>query len=238
MSELIKSTAGQSLDEQIRYAQVLSDSDLLPKSFQGKPANVLMAIEYGRSLDLTPIQAIQEIVVIQGKPTASANLIGALVRKAGHSLRVRVDAQQLVAVAQIVRKDDPEFTYETRWDMDRAKRAGLASKDNWKNYSEAMLKARAITEVAREACPEALMGIQYTSEELEASPQPIRIDPAVAGEEVVDAEPVGEWGDMLAAVTTRDELNPLWAQIPADAKTPDLQRAFAAKAAELDGDDQ
>lgn len=237
MSELIKSTAGQSLDEQIRYAQALSDSDLLPKSFQGKPANVLMAIEYGRSLDLTPIQAIQEITVIQGRPTASANLIGALVRKAGHSLRVKVDPAQLIAVAQVVRKDDPDHTYETRWDMDRAKRAGLTGKDNWSKYPEAMLKARAITEVAREACPEALMGINYTPEEIEASPQPIRIDPAVAAE-VVDAEPVGEWAGMLAAVTTRDELEPLWGQIPDGAKTPDLQRAFAAKAAELDGDDQ
>lgn len=234
MTEIIKSNQGSTLSEQVEYAQLLADSNLLPKSFQKQPANVLMAIEFGNSLGLTPIMAMQEITVIQGKPTASANLIGALVRKAGHRLRVKVDSQQLVAVAQIVRKDDPEFTYEARWDMDRAKRAGLTGKDNWKNYSEAMLKARAITEVAREACPEALMGVDYTPEEIQDTPsRPITIDPAVTGEVVKDAGATDTLS-ILAETTTIEEMNALWAGLDPQTQAT-VQADFDAHAKKIGG---
>lgn len=234
MTEIIKSNQGSTLSEQVEYAQLLADSNLLPKSFQKQPANVLMAIEFGNSLGLTPIMAMQEITVIQGKPTASANLIGALVRKAGHRLRVKVDSQQLVAVAQIVRKDDPEFTYEARWDMDRAKRAGLTGKDNWKNYSEAMLKARSITEVAREACPEALMGVDYTPEEIQDTPnRPITIDPAVTGEVVKDAGATDTLS-ILAETTTIEEMNVLWNGLDPQSQA-NMQAKFDAHAKKIGG---
>jgi len=59
--------------------------------------------------------------------------------------------------------------------MDRAKAANLVNKGNWKTYPAAMLKARAITEVARDACPEALFGVAYTAEEL-APDAPVRVE--------------------------------------------------------------
>jgi hypothetical protein len=92
-------------------------------------------------------------------------MIAGLVRRAGHVLRVQGDDTR--AVCEIVRADDPDFTFTAVWDMARATRAGLAGKQVWKSYPAAMLKARAITEAARDACPEALLGIAYTPEELE-----------------------------------------------------------------------
>jgi hypothetical protein len=59
--------------------------------------------------------------------------------------------------------------------MDRAKAANLTGKGNWRTYPAAMLKARAITEVARDACPEALFGVAYTAEEL-GSDAPVRVE--------------------------------------------------------------
>lgn len=234
MSEIMKTSAPGALSERIQYAETLAESSLLPKQFQKQPANVLMAIEYGNSLELSPIQAIQEITVINGKPTASANLIGALVRKAGHRLRVKADTATKTAVAQITRHDDPEYVYEVRWDMERAKSAGLTGKDNWKNYPEAMLKARAITEVAREACPEALMGINYTREELEDSTgfveAPITVDPAVTTNNGAPAE--DDTLALLADTTTPEEMTRLW-----DTLTPEQQgkhqAAFHAHAQDL-----
>lgn len=225
MSEIMKTSAPGALSERIQYAETLAESSLLPKQFQKQPANVLMAIEYGNSLELSPIQAIQEITVINGKPTASANLIGALVRKAGHRLRVKADTATKTAVAQITRHDDPEYVYEVRWDMERAKSAGLTGKDNWKNYPEAMLKARAITEVAREACPEALMGINYTREELEDSTgfveAPITVDPAVTTSNGALAE--DDTLALLADTTTPEEMTQLW-----DTLTPEQQSKHQA----------
>lgn len=156
-----------SMRAKVMYAEELAKAGILPKSYRGQPGNVLFAIELGYSLGLDPAQALTKIHVIEGTPSASANLISGLVRRAGHRLRVRVERENgLAAIAEIVRADDPDFTFVARWDMDRARVAGLAGKDVWKKYPEAMLKARAITEVAREACEEALSGLNYTPEEL------------------------------------------------------------------------
>ena len=157
----------KTIEEKTQYAKLLADASLLPKQYQRQPGNVLLAIELGESLGIPPIQAINTVHVIEGKPSASAALISALVRRAGHTLRVKGDDQS--ATAHIVRNDDPDFTYEVTWTLDRAKTAGLLSgKNNWAKYPAAMLKARAVTEVARDACQEALMGVQYTPEELGA----------------------------------------------------------------------
>lgn len=171
----------QGLDASVRFAQLLADADLLPKQFVNKPANVLYAIEYGRTLGIAPVAAITGIHVIEGKPSASSGLIGGLVRQAGHKLRVTSDGAT-TATAQIIRSDDPDFTYEATWTLQRAEQAGLCQvKDGkpwardrngkptaWEKYPAAMLKARAITEVARDACEDVLFGLHYTPEELGA----------------------------------------------------------------------
>jgi hypothetical protein len=174
-------SAPANLDGSVRFAQLLADADLLPRQFVNKPANVLYAVEYGRTLGITPIAAITGIHVIEGKPSASAGLIGGLVRQAGHKLRVKSDGKSW-ATAQIVRADDPDFTYECTWDLERAAQASLCEIKNnkpwardrngkptaWEKYPAAMLKARAITEVARDACEDVLFGLHYTPEELGA----------------------------------------------------------------------
>ncbi|GAB3213292.1 hypothetical protein GCM10027294_43490 [Marinactinospora endophytica] len=158
-----------SLPERMEYARTLASSGLLPSAYRNRPENVLFAVEYGRALGLEPITAINSVHVIEGKPAASSGLISALVRRAGHTLRVRVDREpELVAIAQIIRADDPDYTFESRWSLERARRAGVAGKKVWQSFPEAMLKARAITEVAREACEEAILGVEYTPEELGA----------------------------------------------------------------------
>lgn len=172
----------------MEYSRALSASDLLPKQYRGNPANVLVAVEYGKALGLSAMAAIQGIHVVEGKPTASAQLIGALVRNAGHRLRVTGDDKQ--ATASIWRADDPEFEFRAAWTIQRAAAAGLTGKAVWKNYPAAMLKARAITEVARDACPEVLSGVAYTEEELGAeqrttAPPPV---PTVTVEQVERVE--------------------------------------------------
>jgi hypothetical protein len=181
-AEIVKAApTAASLPDLVRYAEHLAHADLLPKQFVGRPANVLYAIEYGRTLGITPVAALTGIHVIEGKPSASSGLIGALVRQAGHKLRVSSDGATR-ATAQIVRADDPDFTYEATWTLQRAEIAGLCQiKDGkpwardrngkptaWEKYPAAMLKARAITEVARDACEDVLFGLHYTPEELGA----------------------------------------------------------------------
>jgi len=156
------------LDEKMAWSKALATSDMLPRQYKGSPASLLFACEFADALGIPRINALTSIYIIDGKPTASADLISGLVRKAGHKLRVSGD--DTTATAQIVRCDDPDFTFEATWNLDRAKVAGLLGKKGpWQNYPAAMLRSRAITEVARMAASDALYGCSYTSEELGAN---------------------------------------------------------------------
>jgi hypothetical protein len=162
----VRRPQASALPAKLEYAHELANSGLLPAAFRRNPANVLWAMEYADMLGLPPMVAMTGIHVIEGKPTASAGLISGLVRKARHKLRVTGDDKR--AVAEITRCDDPDFTFRSEWTLERARQAELLGKSNWKKYPAAMLKARAITEAARDACEEALFGLQYTAEELGA----------------------------------------------------------------------
>lgn len=159
------------------YAKSLSHSNLLPKSYQGNPANLLFALEYADALGVQPIHAITSIHVISGKPTASADLMASVVRRAGHKLRVTGD--DTYAEATLIRADDPDFAFTARWDLAKARQANLNT-PTWKNYPGAMLRSRAITEVIRAGAPDAMFGLVYTPEELGAE---------VDGHGVVQATP-------------------------------------------------
>lgn len=172
--------APDTLAAKVEYCKLLADSGLLPDAYRAKPANVLYAVEYGESVGIPTMAAINGVHVIKGKPTASAGLVGALVRCAGHKLRVK--GNDTTARAVIVRADDPGFEFESVWTLERAVQAGLCTlrdgkpyarddkgrPTSWEKYPAAMLKARATTEVARDACEEVLFGLHYTPEELGA----------------------------------------------------------------------
>jgi hypothetical protein len=170
------------LPAKIQYAKALADSGLLPKQYQNWPANVLWAMEYAEMLHLPPMAAMTGVHVIEGKPTASAGLISALVRKAGHRLRIGYSEAAMTGWAEIVRSDDPDYTFRSEWNLERAVIAELCTiKDGkpfaldskgrslpWRKFFPSMTKARATTEVARDACEEVLFGLHYTPEELGA----------------------------------------------------------------------
>lgn len=164
--ELHHSARAAALPEKLEYAKFLAASGLLPAQYRERPANVLYAVEYGETLGITAMAAINGIHVIEGKPSASAALISALVRRAGHRIRTWGDDEK--AVTEIIRSDDPDFTYRVEWTIARARQAELLGKGTWKKYPAALLKARTVTECARDACQEVLFGLQYTPEELGA----------------------------------------------------------------------
>ncbi|MEV1167398.1 hypothetical protein [Nonomuraea sp. NPDC049784] len=172
-SDNLPAIRNTSLADRIEYSQQLAFANLLPPQYFKQPANVLWAIEFGESIGVDAITAITEVHVIKGKPSSSAGLVSALVRKAGHRMRTWVERDDngrlLKAVSTIVRSDDPDFEFRSEWTIARAQTAGLLKQnENYGKYPEAMLKARSQTEVARDACKEALCGLGYTPEELGA----------------------------------------------------------------------
>lgn len=165
------------LAERKEYAETVAQSNLLPRAFQGRPADVLVAVEYGRALGIEPIVALSEINVISGTPSLSASMMAALTRQAGHKLRVDGNAEAATCV--IIRSDDPDHEHTATWDVKKAKDAGLWGKGHWAKDPATMLRWRAISECVRFACSEVLGGLKYTPEEVREftsnRPEPVQV---------------------------------------------------------------
>lgn len=158
-----------SLTDQMEFARVVSSGDLLPAAYREKPANVMIAVGLGSAMGLSPMESLYRIDVIQGKPTASAELISANVRRAGHTLRLEVSENPPAAKCTIIRADDPDHEHVVIRNMAWAKQMGLDGKANYKSQPATMLGWRALTACARQACSEALYGVAYTPDELRES---------------------------------------------------------------------
>lgn len=207
MSEIVRHEPQQlSIADQMQFSEIVTQGDMVPKAYAGKPANALIAIGLGQAMGLSPAESLYRIDVIQGKPTASAELIASNIRKAGHILRVEVDEPNMSVTATVYRADDPEFPHTVTRDMKWAQQMGLVNKDNYKRQPLTMLQWRAISGVGRLACPEALYGVQYTPDELSDMPatsRPSRVAQPVS-EPVVEEpqfEPItaDQWNQLLQA---------------------------------------
>lgn len=159
-------TTAPSLPDQMSISKALAQSDIIPMSYRGKAANVLVAMQFGQSMGLSAAESLYRINVIQGKPTMSAELVAAQVRKAGHKLRIKKDEKNMRATCTIVRCDDPDYPFVVTRDAAWAHQMKLDTKDNYQKQPLTMLTWRAITACAREACPEALFGVVYTPDEM------------------------------------------------------------------------
>lgn len=156
--------------DRIEHAKIVSQSSLIPAEYRGKPADIIWAMDIGDALGVPYTQVMQSMVVARGKMTMSADLMGAIVRRAGHKLRIHEDGNTVTA--SIVRADDPDYTFTATWDEKKAREAGLwGNRGPWTQYPRQMLRARAITEVCRQGASDALAGNVYTAEELTSEPR-------------------------------------------------------------------
>lgn len=192
MSEIVKAESRvpvsfgvplRSLDEAYRLSQNLAIAAMLPSSLRGKPADVLAILLYGQELGLGPMQSIQSIYVVNGRPSLSAQTWRALVRRAGHKVRMVERVSGVSATVEIVRADDEANPHRETYTMDMAKAAKLSEKDVWRQHTDDMLAARATARACRFVCPEVALGF-YTEDEIEdAAAVPVADD--VADAEVI-----------------------------------------------------
>lgn len=232
MSQEVVVARGGDLAAQMDWARAASSAAILPDAYRGKPADVMIAANLGASMGLSPAESLYRIAVIKGKPTASAELIAANVRKAGHRLRVTGD--DTAAVASIWRADDPEFEFRETWTIERAAKMGLTGNDNWKKQPGTMLKWRAITACARLACPEALYGVGYVPDEMDDSrPEPavqtVAEAMAVVHAEVVE-DPASEPAEVFVPAITKSQSSGINAQIKRTGISKDDYLALASDA--------
>jgi hypothetical protein len=157
------------LPAMVHFAEQLARSDMLPPQFKRRPANVLWAIVKAEQLGWDPVTAIEQIAVINNRPTISAVGMRALCIGAGHRFRV-IESTAESCTVEIVRADDPEHHHRETYTMAMAERAGDISSSPtspYKQYPQRMMLARATSSAVTAACPEVLMGAAvYTPAEM------------------------------------------------------------------------
>ena len=151
-----------------RMARVLCNSGLIPSGLN-TPEKVTVALQWGFELGLSPMVAVNNIAVVNGKPTMSADMLHAIARHNPEYAGLKWIEQTDKRAECVVIRKTANYTEETKgvytWEMAQA--AGLTSKDNWKKYPSRMLKHRALSYALRDAFPDVLAGI-YNPEEMES----------------------------------------------------------------------
>ena len=152
----------QPMSEQVRVAEFLAGSDIVPDAFRKRPANVWLALDMGAHMGLKPFQTFRAVHVIKGTPTFSAEAMRGMAMAAGHT--VTVTSTPTEATVSIKRADGlGEGT--TTFTLDQAKQAGYLGKGgNWASDPESMLVARATSRCAKRVIPDLLMGLTMTEE--------------------------------------------------------------------------
>ena len=161
------------LSEAIHFSQMLAKSTMVPRDFQNRPENILVALQWGREIGLGPLQALQNIAVINGRPSVWGDAMLALVRGSASCGYVREslegDGDEMKATCRARRAGETEDIVG-EFSVDDAKRAGLWDKAGpWKQYPKRMLQMRARGFCLRDAFPDILKGV-ISAEEARDTP--------------------------------------------------------------------
>jgi len=153
----------QSLDEAIRFAEVLSKSSIVPKDFANNPGNILVAIQWGMELGLQPMQAMQNIAVINGRPSLWGDAVIGLVRGSPACEYIYETDDGETATCRVKRRGEDEQV--RTFGMMDAKQAGLLGKSGpWSQYPKRMRQMRARAFALRDVFPDVLRGMPVAEE--------------------------------------------------------------------------
>lgn len=158
----------------LRAAQMLSQTSIIPQSYQGKPQDCFVAIEMANRMGVSPMVVMQNMYVVKGKPSWAGQACTMLINSCGKFKDVKhiytgekgkpnrgcyVTATRISDGSQV---DGVEVT------MQMAQSEGWTSNSKWRNMPELMLAYRASAFFARVYCPEAMMGVQTAEEVYDA----------------------------------------------------------------------
>lgn len=165
------------LTEAFRFAEMISKSQLCPKNYMNRPDDTLIAMMMGNELGLNPLQAIQNIAVINGRPSIYGDALMALVQNHSSfkSVEESFDEETFTAICTVQRKNGKPHTQRySRQDAETAKLWGKAGP--WSQYPKRMMAMRARGFALRNQFADALAGL-ITREEAEDMPLEREINP-------------------------------------------------------------
>jgi hypothetical protein len=148
------------IDDALKCAEVISKTGFCPKSLAGKPNDVVVALQMGQELGLAPMQALQNIAVINSRPSLWGDAMLAVCRQSPSFEYIKEEylEDKKTYVCRTKRRNEPEVLQS--FSEEDARRAGLWNKEGpWKTYPKRMLQMRARGFALRDAFPDLLRGI-------------------------------------------------------------------------------
>ena len=166
----------QTFADAMKFGETVANSEFAPKDFRGKPASCMLAIQAGSEIGLAPLQALQSIAVVNGRPAVFGDAALAVAKASPVCEyvieKIDGDGEQMVATCTAKRRGYPEATL-VRFSVADAKKAGLWGKAGpWTQYPKRMLQMRARGFALRDCFPDVLKGL-VTAEEAQDYPAPL-----------------------------------------------------------------
>lgn len=159
----------QSMEEVYRFAKTITESDLCPKDYRNKPGNAIVAIQMGAEVGLQPMAALQNIAVINGRPSMWGDgLLAVCLADGSVSVQESFDEPSVTATCVVTRTRANGATQVTTQSFSKndAERAQLWKKQGpWTQYPKRMLQMRARAFALRDACADLIRGMQSAEEQ-------------------------------------------------------------------------
>jgi hypothetical protein len=172
-----------SFDDAFRFSKMVAASEFAPKDFRGKPESCLLAIQHGSEIGLSPMQSLQNIACINGRPAiwGDAALAVAMASPVCESVTETIDGEgdSMVATCTAKRRGYEKPTV-VRFSVADAKKASLWGKTGpWTQYPRRMLQLRARGFALRDAFPDVLKGLVTAEEAQDYPTTPATAEPVV-----------------------------------------------------------
>jgi len=219
----------------MQVAHQIAKTELVPKQFRDNAAAIVVAWEMGGELGLSPMASLQNIAVINGRPSVWGDSLPAICMRHPQwgGMVEKLNDKATEATCTVIRKDAPESIVRT-FSLDDAKTAGLLGKDGpWRNYPKRMLQMRARAFALRDAFPDALRGMHVAEEVVDGGTlQTVSVTP------IPRLAPDAVLGDVLVfieAARSEADLAPvgLWADGKPDETRAAVKKAYLARLTEL-----
>lgn len=155
-------------EQTMNLAKLLATSELVPKDFHGKPASIILAITLGREVGVGWAHSVQNICVINGRPTMWGDLVIGLVMNSTvyedswDEWDPKLDGGTAFFYSK--RKGKNRVTVRS-FSYNEAEKAGLLVKDTYKKYLKRMLYNRARAFALRDDYADILKGLRIREEE-------------------------------------------------------------------------
>jgi len=164
-----------------RQAKSLCQSQLVPSQYQGQNGlpNCLVALEMSKRMNLSPLVVMQNLNVIHGRPTWSAQFITSNIMGCGRFKNfdyiVQGKDESLAVQCQAIRVEDNKLVKGTAVSMRMARQEGWTKNSKYSSMPELMLRNRAATFFGRQYIPDLLLGVQTSEEVIDIVTEPINV---------------------------------------------------------------